>query len=103
MVKITVLYGHPDDPAASEEYYADTHAPLVQKIPGVRRFEAARAIATPDGSELPYHRIAELYFENLGADAGQPGLGRGSGDGRGSAELRHGRGDDLYCRGRRVS
>jgi len=65
MVKLTVLYGHPDDPAAFEEYYANTHAPLVEKIPGLQRFEAARAVATPDGSELPYQRIAELYFEDI--------------------------------------
>jgi len=64
-VKLTVLYGHPDDPAAFEEYYANTHAPLVEKIPGLQRFEAARAVATPDGSELPYQRIAELYFEDI--------------------------------------
>jgi uncharacterized protein (TIGR02118 family) len=65
MVKLTVLYGHPDDPAAFEEYYANTYAPLVEKIPGLQRFEAARAVATPDGSELPYQRIAELYFEDI--------------------------------------
>jgi uncharacterized protein (TIGR02118 family) len=29
MVKLTVLYGHPDDPDAFEEYYANTHMPLV--------------------------------------------------------------------------
>ena len=65
MVKITVLYEHPDDPAAFEKYYANTHTQLVQKIPGLQRFEAARAVATPDGSELPYHRIAELYFGDV--------------------------------------
>ncbi len=54
MVKTTVLYGHPDDPDAFEEYYANTHMPLVPKIPNLQRFEAAKVVATPDGSELPY-------------------------------------------------
>ena len=36
MVKLTVLYGHPDDPDAFEEYYADTHMPLVDKMPTLR-------------------------------------------------------------------
>jgi uncharacterized protein (TIGR02118 family) len=65
MVKGTALFGHPDDPDAFEEYYASTHVPLVKKIPNVQRFEAARIVATPDGSEPPYYRIGELYFEDV--------------------------------------
>jgi uncharacterized protein (TIGR02118 family) len=48
MVKLTVLYAHPDDPDAFEEYYADTHMPLVDEIPNLQRYEAARIIATPE-------------------------------------------------------
>ena len=44
-----------------------------QKIPGLQRFEAARGYATPDGSAVPYQRIAELTFEDM--DALQAGLG----------------------------
>lgn len=29
MIKLTVLYGHPVDPAAFEAYYFNTHMPLV--------------------------------------------------------------------------
>jgi uncharacterized protein (TIGR02118 family) len=65
MVKGTALFGHPDDPDAFEEYYASTHVLLVEKIPNVQRFEAARIVATPDGSEPPYYRIGELYFEDV--------------------------------------
>jgi uncharacterized protein (TIGR02118 family) len=64
MVKITVLYGAPADPEAFEAYYADHHAPLVAKVPNLRRFEAARVVATPDGAEPPYYRIAELWFDS---------------------------------------
>jgi uncharacterized protein (TIGR02118 family) len=63
MVKLTVLYGHPEDPKAFEEYYANTHMPLAEKIPNVQRFEAGRVAAADDG-EPPYHRIAELWFES---------------------------------------
>jgi uncharacterized protein (TIGR02118 family) len=66
MVKATALYGHPEDPDAFEEHYAKTHAPLVEKIPNLRRFEPAKVAATPDGGELPYYLIAELYFEDMG-------------------------------------
>jgi len=30
----------------------------------VARFEARRAVGTPDGSEPPYYRIAELWIES---------------------------------------
>jgi uncharacterized protein (TIGR02118 family) len=73
MVKAVVLYGSPEDPDAFERYYADTHTALAQRIPGLERFEAARGFATPDGSAVPYQRIAELTFEDM--NALQAGLG----------------------------
>ncbi|MBV9050490.1 MAG: EthD family reductase [Solirubrobacterales bacterium] len=62
MVKIVVLYGHPSDPAAFENYYANNHRPLVAKVPNLQRFEAGRIIGTPDGSEASFYRVAELWF-----------------------------------------
>ena len=77
MVKAVVLYGPPADPDASERYYADTHTALAKAIPGLKRFEAARGVATPDGSDLPYQRIAELTFDDM--NALQAGLGSAEG------------------------
>jgi len=62
--KLTVLYGHPDDPEAFENYYANTHMPLVDKIP-LQSYEVAKIVATPDGSNLPYYRIFEGYSEDM--------------------------------------
>jgi uncharacterized protein (TIGR02118 family) len=56
MVTVTVLYGHPQDPAAFEEHYANTHLRLVDKVPNFQRYETARLVATFDGTELPYYR-----------------------------------------------
>jgi len=67
MVKLVVLYGRPEDTDAFERYYADTHTALAKALPGLRRFEAARGVATPDGSEVPYQRIAELTFDDVEA------------------------------------
>ena len=64
MVKLTVLYGPPSDPAAFEDHYANTHLALAAKIPNARRLEASRVVATPDDSRPPYHRIAELWFDS---------------------------------------
>ena len=61
MVKLTVLYGLPEDPEAFEEYYAGRHMPLAAKIPNVERFESGR-VAAPEGGDPPYQRIAELWF-----------------------------------------
>ncbi|GGL83593.1 ethyl tert-butyl ether degradation protein EthD [Deinococcus aerolatus] len=65
MMKLTVLYPHPTDPAQFDAYYRETHTPLVHKIPGLVRFEDAHVVATPDGSPPPYFLIAELYFDNM--------------------------------------
>jgi uncharacterized protein (TIGR02118 family) len=64
MVKLVVCYGQPQDPAAFDRYYAETHVPLVHKIPNLRRFEAGKVVGTPDGSPAPYYYIAELSFDS---------------------------------------
>jgi len=64
MVKVTVLYGPPSNPAAFEDYYANSHLPIAAKTPNVRRFEAGRVIGTPDAGEPPYYRMAELWFDS---------------------------------------
>jgi uncharacterized protein (TIGR02118 family) len=64
MIKVSVLYGHPTDPEAFEHHYSNKHLPLAAKMPGVARFEASRVIGTPDGSQPPYYRMAELWFDS---------------------------------------
>ncbi len=63
MVKLVVGYGTPEDPAAFDRHYAETHTPLAQKIPHLRRFEAGRVLGTPDGSPAPFYYMAELSFD----------------------------------------
>jgi uncharacterized protein (TIGR02118 family) len=45
------------------------HLPLKSSPPishqAFKRYEAARVVATPDGSEPPYYRIFEGYFEDI--------------------------------------
>ncbi len=64
MVKLVVCYGAPEDTAAFDQHYADTHAPLVEKIPSLRRFEAGKVLGTPDGSSAPFYYLAELWFDS---------------------------------------
>ena len=58
---LTVCYGHPADPAAFDAYYTSTHAPLAGKIPGMASY-TYRHCESLDGSQPPYHLIAELSF-----------------------------------------
>lgn len=67
MIKITVLYGHPTDPAVFETYYADTHAPLARSMKGVNRMEFTKFIPGPDGAAPAFYRMAELVFTDPGA------------------------------------
>jgi uncharacterized protein (TIGR02118 family) len=61
-VKLVVLYTTPDDTAAFDEHYTATHAPLVETLPGLQRWEQARVSGAADGGDVGYYRIVELYF-----------------------------------------
>src|SRR5438874_12262927 len=65
MFKATALYGHPTDPDAFERYYAETHMPLVAKMAGPVRTEAARVVGTPSGEKPAYYRVFEFWFESM--------------------------------------
>ena len=64
MIKLTILYGHPQDEHAFEHYYAETHLPIAAKIGGVSRLELTQFSPGPDGRKPGYYRMAEIYFEN---------------------------------------
>ena len=66
-VKLVVLYTQPEDAEAFEQHYLGAHGPLVEKIPGLVRFEGARFTATADEGEASWHRVAELWFEDVKA------------------------------------
>ena len=60
MPKLIVLYPPPTDVTTFERRYRLEHAPMVvQKVPGLKKFLAARVLGTPSGA-VPYQRVAEL-------------------------------------------
>lgn len=78
MFKVTVLYGHPVNPEAFEEYYAKTHMPIARRMRGVARFELTRFTSAPDGGRPAFYRMAELHFasqkeleDTMGSSEGQ--------------------------------
>jgi len=67
MPKLVVLYPPPTDVATFERRYHAEHAPMVhEKIPGLKKFVAARVLGAPAGA-APYQRVAELYFDSMEA------------------------------------
>lgn len=62
-LKLSVLYGHPADPAAFEAYYRDQHLPLAAATPGLGRTEASIGLPGPDGTAPPFHRLFEAWFD----------------------------------------
>lgn len=74
-LKLSVLYGHPHDPAAFEAYYLHQHMPLVAQAPAPARAETSIGLPGPDGSPPPYYRLFEAWFdgpEHLAAVTGSP-------------------------------
>ncbi|GAA4671667.1 EthD family reductase [Gordonia humi] len=63
MYRLTVLYNQPTDPAAFDEYYANTHMPLAAKLPGLRSAAVSKG-DTLDGSTPDVYQVSELYFDS---------------------------------------
>lgn len=66
MHRLTVLYGHPADPAEFDRYYAEDHIPLARKMQGLTGWTIGK-VTTPDGSPGPYYMVASLYAESRSA------------------------------------
>ena len=64
MYHVTLLYGHPQDPAAFEEYYYQKHLPLAAKISGVKGFTLSKLESGDPHQSAPYYRTASLYFDS---------------------------------------
>ena len=63
-LKLSVLYGHPADPAAFEAYYLGTHLPLAAATPGLGRTEISKGLPGPDGASPPFYRLFEAWFDS---------------------------------------
>lgn len=61
MIRVTICYGKPTDPAAFDSHYAQVHVPLTREIPGLAAFTGGHC-RTPDGSEPPHYYIAYLDY-----------------------------------------
>lgn len=67
MVKLTVLYGHPQDPGAFDRYYQQVHAPLAKKFPGLKGYTTDKPMDLDPQEKSPYYLIVTLYWANMQA------------------------------------
>jgi uncharacterized protein (TIGR02118 family) len=66
MIKtVTLLKRRPDlRPEDFHRHWRDVHAPLVLRLPGIRRYVQCRPVHIP-GKEPRFDGIAEVWYENL--------------------------------------
>jgi uncharacterized protein (TIGR02118 family) len=67
MVKLTVLYGQPQNPSAFDRHYQQVHTPLALKFPGLKGFTTDKPMTLNPQEQSPYYLIATLYWENMQA------------------------------------
>jgi uncharacterized protein (TIGR02118 family) len=61
--RLVVSYGMPDDTAAFDAYYKETHTPLALKQPGLLRLTFGRPQSLDPAQQPPY-LVAELDFDS---------------------------------------
>ena len=61
MYRLTVLYGHPTDPAEFDRYYHAVHIPLARQMQGLKGWTIGKCEAAETGELPPYYMIVGLY------------------------------------------
>ena len=66
MAKLVILYSHPKDPAAFEDYYANRHIPYAtENMPSVIGAENLRVIGASEADPPPYYRVSWLAYADM--------------------------------------
>ncbi len=63
MHRLTVLYGHPEDPAKFDRYYREVHIPIARKMKGLKGWTIGKCQPAEPGTQAPYYMIVGLYAE----------------------------------------
>jgi uncharacterized protein (TIGR02118 family) len=61
MNRLTVLYGHPKDPAEFDRYYHEVHIPIAKRMQGLQGWTIGKCESATPGQEPPYYMIVGLY------------------------------------------
>lgn len=66
-VAVNVLYQHPKDPEAFEQYYGKVHVPLLQQHTatiGINGVDLVKFEKNADGSRPSFYRMASMWFDS---------------------------------------
>ncbi|MBI1314520.1 EthD family reductase [bacterium] len=64
MTRLTVLYGHPTDPAEFDRYYRDVHIPLAKQMRGLKGWTIGKCESAAPGERPSYYMIVGLYADS---------------------------------------
>ena len=62
MFKFVTIYRRVDDESALEQFFAETHLPLAESLPGLLKTEVSRISGKP-GGQSRFHLLYEIYFQ----------------------------------------
>jgi len=63
MARVVTMYRTPEDTAAFDAHYFDTHVALAKLLPGLRKYEVVQG--PPDSPE--YHLMETFHFDDANA------------------------------------
>lgn len=63
MIRLTVLYGHPDDPSEFDRYYQEVHLPLARRMKGLKGWTIGKCESIDPKAAPPYYMIVGLYAD----------------------------------------
>ena len=64
MVRLTVLYGHPRDPAEFHRYYREVHIPLARKMQGLKGWTIGKCVSADPNERPEYYMIVGLWADS---------------------------------------
>lgn len=64
MIRLTVLYGHPDNPTEFDRYYQEVHIPLARQMQGLKGWTIGKCESATPGELPPYYMIVGLYADS---------------------------------------
>lgn len=67
MCRLTVLYGHPTNPAEFDRYYHAVHIPIARKMNGLKGWTIGKCQSAVPGDKAPYYMIVGLYADSRAA------------------------------------
>jgi uncharacterized protein (TIGR02118 family) len=65
MARVVTAYRTPKDKAAFDEHYFETHVPLAQLLPGLRKYEVLQGPGAIDNPE--FHLVETCHFDDVNA------------------------------------